>query len=467
MSALLMATLSMSAQGNQKIIYEDGFGDKDYSLYATHPDFSMNGEVQLFQRSDHSETTSVSFYDDNFEKQRDLTLPSVKVDFYTTRSEAAVTGYNVETKDDDYVRTVYNAEYDHYYYYDYDAQTSVEVSGPMSVEQARHFIAERNGSEILNEVTTNEGTFFYVAYFFLDDLGGAVTRSPMQKSQRAQSTDYPYRWFWLTTDGSLKFVERNYQVVPVVGDYVEGEKEYYSTMSEGISYVRFVDYDAPYDMESSVLLTQTLFNDDAKFEYIRPLVTDGLSYVGRGSQTRYIDAMGISVEVPFIAKTYGNRMSGFQVMSEDGTVLQTVQFDGNFVMRSYTSASLLRIHGKLYLAFEGYVLDVANSNMRQASLVYAFDRQSSQVRKVMEQVGDVVVTPRVADRSEQITVELNDEGGIREIQVLNGNGQTEVRVPVAKGQKRVTIPASQLSRGLNVVNAVGGKHRQAHKVMVK
>mgnify|MGYP007056158365 FL=1 len=473
-SALLMAALCMSAQGNQKIIYEDNYGS-DFYLRGTHPDFSSEGKVHLFGRNlnytnEGVESETFTIFDDNFDQQREWTVPITKADCYNQEFVAEVTGYNVEKEGEDYVHKEYDANYSSFSYFDYDGNEGwIEVSGPLTVENARRYITLRTGYTILNEVSNSEGTYFYIKYLFSDDNGGVVTRSRSLAKAGLESTDYPTEWFWLTTDGSLNHVYRYYWVVAVVGDnFVEGEKQY-RTFGYSVIDMEFYDFDAPYEMEADCRITQTLFNDDAKFEFIRPLLTDGVSSVYNDYRSVYNYDLDVTVYVPYIRKTFGGRMNGFQIVSEDGTVLQTVNFDGNFVMYNSMDeeADLLRINGKLYLSFYGHVIDEPNNTMREATLIYELDRQSSQVRKVMEHVGDVTVTPRVADRSEQITVELNDEGGIREIQVVNGNGQTEVRVPVAKGQKRVTIPASQLSRGMNVVNTVGGRNRHAQKVIVK
>lgn len=362
-------------------------------------------------------------------------------------SEPQVTGYNVEQKGEDEIETVYDASKDNFRYFD-ESDNPVTVTGPLTIELARLYIS-LDGYRIQNEETTSEGTLFYTNYY----PGGL------------NETDYPQIWFWLTTDGSLKVVYRPYNVTPVLGDYVDGEKQYHSFNHVGVITLHFNDFDVPYEAKRGDYITQTLFNDDEKFEYIRPLYTDGLSNITTGSTTHYDYELGISFTVPYIEKTYGNGITGFQVVQEDGTVIQTVNFDGGF-LANFSSGLLYRINGKLYLIFEGYVLDTSSNSRRSAVLIYELERGTNKIRKVMDHVGGIVVTPHVADRSDQITVELTDEGGIREIQVVNAQGQIEMRVPVQEGQKRVTIPASQLSRGMNVVNAIGDK-RQAQKVMVK
>ncbi|MBQ9357540.1 MAG: hypothetical protein IJT98_09685 [Prevotella sp.] len=464
-SMLILATLCVSAQSNQKIIFDD---NHDFSIRATHPDFSLGGNVQLFNRSENYDNHEVTFtfYDDTFEKQREWTIPGFTVNYYTQMYDAEITGYNVEQNGEDNVYMVYNHEEDRFGYFDNTTGDYIDVSGPLTIDNARRYIAERYGGTILNEETTSEGTFFYISYFGTE--GGGVTRSRVQRIEGIDATAYPSRWYWLNTEGSLLFVERNYRVTPIVGDnYVEGEKSEYSYK---YNYLRpyFYDYDAPYEMEGDVRITQTLFNDDAKFEYIRPLVTDGLIEVYSGMRDYYDQEIGMGIERPYISETYGGRTTGFQVVSEDGTVLQTINFDGNFIASRYSeNVDLIRIHGKVYLQFDGYVFDEPNNTMRDATLIYSIDPSTNQIRKVMEQVGQISVSPRVADRNSQITVEIGNDRDIREIQVVNTAGQAQMRIPVQQGQRSVTIPASQLSRGMNVVNAIGSRSHQSQKVIIR
>ena len=63
----------------------------------------------------------------------------------------------------------------------------------------------------------------------------------------------------------------------------------------------------------------------------------------------------------FYEKRYGGAITGFKVMSEDGSTLNSVNFDGNFVARYYDDCNLTIINGKYYLLFSGYILDETNS----------------------------------------------------------------------------------------------------------
>ena len=258
---------------------------------------------------------------------------------------------------------------------------------------------------------------------------------------------------------AVQYKEYRQQVYPDVG-------EKYETGTDDVSYfpLVFMNYDVSGFEDCSVRISQTLFNDDEKFEYLMPVLSDGLADIETFQDWDY------EKEEYFVSvyACYGGAVVGFQVVSEDGTVLQTVNFDNNFVANRY-DATVFQINGKLFLSFEGYVLNESKMTRQEAMLFYELDRQSSSIRKVAEHIGEVNVYPHIADHSENITVELSEGStdGFREIIVTNAAGQTELRVPVKDGQKRVSFPAGKLSRGMNVVNTVGTKKRHPNKVMVK
>lgn len=453
----LLATIGMAAQGEQHVFPGDYF-----YFSATHPEFSVDGISQLYSSSHSGESErTYTFYDDNFVKLGEWTAQNaISGKIYRQEFTPEVTGveFNAWQEGEDYKSIEHNSEGTSTYY-DYATGETVYASGPLTIEGARNYVInlfkiyeeDAEDVEILKEETTADGTFFYYRY-----LGN--------------NQNYPESWFWLTTNGSLIYVHRkySYEITPIVsGNYIPGERE---EVSEGYSVgpyqLSFYDFDSPSYEDRYLRVTQTLFNDDDKYEYLRPLYSDGLSSIHMFNSWVSID--DTEFYLPYIVKEYGGRCSGFQVVNEDGSVLQTVNFDGSFVGGgSSEDTDLIRIHGKLYLVFSGYVLNEANNTMSEATLVYALDRKSNQIQKVGEHIGNLNVYPRVADRSDQITVELNDNGDIREIQVVNANGQTEVRIPVKEGQKSITIPANQLGRGMNVVNAVGRKGHQSHKVVVR
>ena len=146
----------------------------------------------------------------------------------------------------------------------------------------------------------------------------------------------------------------------------------------GIISLYLNDFDQSCDDFRTIYLTQTLFNTDEKYEYMMPLYSS--SY-----ETHEDDMDGDGV-VDFKSSGTTNSIIGFQIVSEDGKVLQTVNFDGNFRLNGSGKGEvdLLKIHGKLYLTFEGY------DDNSGAILLYSINPATSSVRMMtMEKVSSV------------------------------------------------------------------------------
>lgn len=166
------------------------------------------------------------------------------------------------------------------------------------------------------------------------------------------------------------------------------------------------DYANRYDVY--LYATQTLFNDDDKFEYIEELE------------------------------------DGINIASEDGKILQTIKFPN---LNTYIS-KVLSLDDKMYL--------IAADRENGCNYAYPITRTATGVNSVGAPQ-KLLVSPTVASRSEQINVEIGgDSSASREITVVNAAGQTVVRKKLAAGEKSVTIDSSRLSRGMNIVKVSNG-----------
>ena len=89
-----------------------------------------------------------------------------------------------------------------------------------------------------------------------------------------------------------------------------------------VEYINFYDWDQDSYPDAAFLFSQTLFNDDEKYEYVTDHYSSELD-------------------------SYGNtQIDGFNIVSEDGTILQTVLFEKK---TSYiNSVDVWKIEGKIY-----------------------------------------------------------------------------------------------------------------------
>ena len=182
----------------------------------------------------------------------------------------------------------------------------------------------------------------------------------------------------------------------------------------------------------TIYLTQTLFNDDEKFEYlIEP---------GSGTPTE------------------------LKVVSEDGTVLQTLKYPaGVEVYRD--EIDLFVVGSNKYLRIGESVDENGNEYMN----LYKINKDAKDHSKVSIATAPmrVSVSPRMASRNQDINV-VAEGNGVREVIVTNAAGQVVYSTKVAAGENNVRISSRRLSSGLNVVSVKGADGKEENcKVIVK
>lgn len=214
-------------------------------------------------------------------------------------------------------------------------------------------------------------------------------------------------------------------------------------------------YFGPVDI-SGMYLTQTLFNDDSKFEYVVPHFDEGYDMV----YTSNVSGYGAE-EAHLI------RQSGYDVYNEDGDLVTTIRCaddetwyggEPNIVVWDNT------------LMFYGRVYDKTDFNPYGLSTTlkcnfYRIDRQTQKVEKVASV--PFSVRPTVMERGQEIVVELDEGSSAREIEVVNGMGQTVKRVPVAAGQREVRINSAEMGSGMNFISTRSAEGQGTVKIIVR
>lgn len=196
--------------------------------------------------------------------------------------------------------------------------------------------------------------------------------------------------------------------------------------NEAVS-VEFYDFDTFAD-EYEFYFSQTLFNNDEKFEYIKLIVNESGKY------------------------------SGLQIKSETGEVLSTVTFNNAL---SWCDLQVFKMKSKVYLLVVAKYEDL--------TYIYRIDKETSTVQK-MKTVEGINIMPRMPKRHEVVTVELDDVSDeAREIQVVNGAGQMVDRIIVPAGQKQVQLNSAHMSPGINIINVKGSDNKavSSQKIFVK
>ena len=203
-----------------------------------------------------------------------------------------------------------------------------------------------------------------------------------------------------------------------------------------------------------IYITQTLFNDDEDYEYILPIVKV------QKANTYEEDRDG-NGEVDYIRNYYHGYKVGFNIKSINGNTLQTIDIEND---RYIETIYLIMINDKKYLGIETYDI---NGEYIDELIIYPIKPNNTGINPLGAPM-KMKVSPRMADRSESFTVELDGESNAeREVVVVNSAGQTVWKQKVPTGQRTVTIGAARLGKGVNVVRVSGGKGAESCKVIVK
>ena len=236
--------------------------------------------------------------------------------------------------------------------------------------------------------------------------------------------------------------------------------------------IGFINYDTDPSIEyffqigNGLCLTQTLFNNDDKYEYLQfPCeLTEEISY----------DNDGPSYGEEYESNTYTTTKTfyqyslykSFNVMSEDGAILQTITFPNGFEMMEYVAAQIIQLSGEFYILCQGEMND------NETLLIYKINRSSvgASVEQVCAPI-KVGAFPSIANRNQMITIQLSgDNAGSRQtnLQVVDMQGKVLNQQHIPAGQTSTTIPAHRLSNGMNLIKITqGSKTIGTEKVIIK
>lgn len=231
----------------------------------------------------------------------------------------------------------------------------------------------------------------------------------------------------------------------------------------------FLDYDSQSiagDIDGfgdGICLSQTLFNTDDKYEYLS-FPHELREEYEDDSYTPDYYAPGTYTEIKYFYQS--DFYKSFNVMSEDGTILQTVTFPNGFEMINDVTAQIIQLSGEFYILCQGEMNDNATL------LIYKLNRSS--VGASVEQVCAPIKAsafPSIANRNQMITIQLsgdNADNSRTNLQVIDMQGKVLNRQTIPAGQTRTTIPAHRLSNGMNLIKITqGSKNIGTEKVIVK
>jgi hypothetical protein len=206
----------------------------------------------------------------------------------------------------------------------------------------------------------------------------------------------------------------------------------------------FDNFDGDNVSGNAINVTQTLFNNDAKYEYLMAVVekVDGYS-----------------------------RGTGFKVKSENGTTVASVKFPEGYVLYSLydNDAYLLELDGVNYIIIKAYRPnhEEDDDELYYYNLVYKIDVSTSSVKQVGAPI-KVKVSPTIVERGEMINVALPEIGAnTGAINVVSTSGAVVFNQKVEAGTSQASIDTSSLQRGLYIVTIDNGKTRESTKIIIR
>lgn len=408
LTAMLCAFAGASAQSVKPVVTQTGY----YRDYIP-AEFTSDNKVKLVDY-DYEHKDEISVFDD-FVKVKSVALPAPAKPYSIIRSREGVV-----TKYDSYRN---------------------EIGQFYSLEKSIEYLNSKGYDSIEYQYAVNYIDTILVGnsydFFRFDEFG----------------TKYPQRYCLYEGKSGILYECRDDYSVTYTGDWTE-TKEYNDYTISCVERLDFIDYDShSTDSGKGIPLTQTLFNSDSKYEYIRDKIRIEADESYEGDR----DGDG---QVDYEETFYRAACTGFDIVSEDGTVLQSVDFA---VGTLDESGDISKINGKYYLRYYTY----EHSEGNHYSLVYSIDKGTTSVQQVGEP-RRISARPSLAERNTSITVETPAALRDRHLTVTNAAGQTVWKQVIPAGQSSVLIDGSRLSRGLNIVNVEGdSKLDNSCKVIVK
>ena len=256
------------------------------------------------------------------------------------------------------------------------------------------------------------------------------------------------------------------------GEWIEVEcSDWGGSGSYSLGFINY-DFDAVGEFDDSgdgICLTQTLFNSDDKYEYLYfpyELSEERSGWNGPESPDSEQEFYESTTYTEYSTFWRYSIYKGFNIMSEDGSVLQSITFPNGFEMTEWINAAIIQISGERYILCQG------DMNDSETLLIYKINRSSvgASVEQVCAPI-KVGVYPNLVNRNQTITIQLSGDNAAKtatDVEVVNMSGQVTDRQTISAGQTQTQIRANKFSTGMNVVNLLqNGKTIGTQRVIVK
>ena len=153
---------------------------------------------------------------------------------------------------------------------------------------------------------------------------------------------------------------------------------------------------------------------------------------------------------------------GFSIVQEDGTILYTMLFGENEVLKASEdnacNIEVLEIEGKYYLCLNITIYKNENdwygTDMKR---IYSFERGkiSTSIKKVRD-IPQIKVSPTLPQKNETIKVNLGDMKSAQKLYVVDTNGKVCFTQSIQPGQENVELSTSGMPAGMYIIRVSDG-----------
>lgn len=284
-----------------------------------------------------------------------------------------------------------------------------------------------------------------------DTLDGAPVAYPSQEYNYYYFDIYKYKYpqyyyVWRKAENMVYRVNINYEArdYGFVG-YGEPETETETRYPQLVDL--YVHSEASNDMDD-IVVSQTLFNTDAAYEWVMPILeTVNVSY-----SNEYQQVSGTEV-----------RCTGIKVISENGSTVATVKFPEGMYAYNEPDIYLYDLNDTAFL-----IASVQKTENDYYYIVYELTNGGSSLKMVGTPMS-VSVSPRAPRVGENVTVSLGEPAGKDcVVEVVSTSGRTVLRRQMTAGATATSINTADFNKGIYVVTVKGeDKAREAAKIIVR
>lgn len=377
---------------------------------------------------------------------------------FITRSD----GMGYYFKNNQLFEARYDAESGELHIYPYEVYTYCDYYNAQTAEFTQeHIIEYINQQGTYFNVQTESGNIYFHGYRFLDT---EVASDDSIIFHTITDSYKDLKFVWNKNLGNLTAIGTSYRdsytgewQKSLEDDNYDEEEEW---MDEGI--VPFCVGEFIGEMDGGIFATQTLFNNDEKWEFLRPAYKEVA--ISDSYYERDRDGDG---EIDYKQTRYTNRLKAYEVISEEGNVLSTIPVPEG----DWCDPLLIQWDGEVYfgISVEDEIEQDGDYYYEEHMVIYSIDKNSSSVKKIASTPA-MRVSPALAERNSTVNVTLDSEtvknGG--ELIITDSNGRTVGRSHVEAGQTSVPVATDRMGSGVyNITLTEKGQKVENARIIVK